>query len=110
MNKVLLGILVLGSFSAFAQDCSVSLYRLKSSNKAITSILESKGYVVANQDTRFSIQRARYFGPRGETIIVINMFEKGHEGRVGHVEKNLSFFSNAKKMEKDFLKSLPECK
>jgi hypothetical protein len=110
MKNLLIGLLTLGTSSAFAADCNVTVKGLEISKKMVSSILESKGYVVTYLDAQFSIEGANYMGPGGESIKIINMFEKGKDTRIAYVEKNLSFFRGSKKLEKSFLKSLPDCR
>lgn|GEM_PF-6907093 len=107
-NLLFLGLLF--SQLCFAADCSVSVTGLETSTANANFILESKGYTITPSNPKYKIEGANYFGPHGEQTKVVNMFERGNVDRIAFTEKDTSFFRGFKKIEKDFLRSLPECK
>lgn len=95
---------------SFASDCSISVMGLETKADKANVILESKGYTISYFSPQYRIQGANYLGPRGEEIKIVNMFERGNDNRIAFVEKDVSFFRGFKRIEKEFLRSLPECK
>lgn len=113
MRNLLIGLLTLGSISALADECSVSIYNFDADSVKIESILKSKGYVIDNQNPKYRIQSANYTGPHGEEIKVINVFERGNSNRIEYVEKEISWVSvltgGFARIEYRFVKSLADC-
>jgi hypothetical protein len=111
MKKLLAGLLVIGSISAFSSDCTVSVHNFDTKQSKIEEILISKGYTIDISNPRFRIQSANYMGPIGEEIKIINVFERDNDNRVAYFEAQIPMFSamtgGSQRAEKRYLRSLP---
>lgn len=110
MNKIIILVLLLIKFSAFSEECTVSIENFDTKNSKIEQILISKGYIIDDDSPRFRIESSNYLGVDGKDIKVINVFEKGVQERVAYLEKKIRRRNNSlkglKRAEKRYIRSL----
>ncbi|MCT4643307.1 MAG: hypothetical protein N4A33_13530 [Bacteriovoracaceae bacterium] len=111
MKKLLVGLLVLGSFSSFA-DCSIKYSGFELEKSKVEAKINEKGYVF-HKDGIFHLQNAYYNAPRGGVINIMNVFEKGNSDRVYALKNKYSeisgIFEKSKRTEKRNLNKLLSC-